>query len=42
MRERYVFTSLPSERRGFNIRMEDGDAQILREGTCAYLGFATT
>ncbi len=45
MRERYVFTDVqlrgyyPSyvlnewERRGFNIRMEDGDAQILREGT---------
>ena len=28
------------ERRGFNIKMEDGDAQILREGTCAYLGFS--
>ncbi len=28
------------ERRGFNIRMEDGDARILREGTCAYLGFS--
>ena len=52
MRERYVFTDVqlrgyyPSyvlnewERRGFNIRMEDGDAQILREGTCAYLGFS--
>lgn len=52
MRERYVFTDVqlrgyyPSyvlnewERRGFNIKMEDGDAQILREGTCAYLGFS--
>ena len=28
------------ERRGFNIKMEDGDTQILREGTCAYLGFS--
>lgn len=52
MRERYVFTDVqlrgyyPSyvlnewERREFNIRMEAGDEQILREGTCDYLGFS--
>ena len=46
MRERYVFTDVqlrgnyPSyvlnewERRGFSIKMEAGDEQILREGTC--------
>ena len=28
------------ERRGFSIRMEAGDEQILREGTCDYLGFS--
>lgn len=44
MRERYVFTDVqlrgyyPSyvlnewERRGFNIKMEDGDLDVLREG----------
>lgn len=52
MRERYVFTDVqlrgyyPSyvlnewERRGFNIKMEDGDLDVLREGTCDYLGFS--
>lgn len=52
MRERYVFTDVqlrgyyPSyvlnewERRGFNIKMEDGDLEVLREGTCDYLGFS--
>jgi hypothetical protein len=52
MRERYVFTDVqlrgyyPSyvlnewERRGFTIKMEAGDEQILREGTCDYLGFS--
>ena len=52
MRERYVFTDVqlrgyyPSyvlnewERRGFSIRMEAGDEQILREATCDYLGFS--
>ena len=52
MRERYVFTDVqlrgyyPSyvlnewERRGFSIKMEAGDEQILREGTCDYLGFS--
>ena len=52
MRERYVFTDvqlrrlLPSyvlnewERRGFSIRMEAGDEQILREGTYDYSGFS--
>lgn len=52
MRERYVFTDVqlrgyyPSyvlnewERREFNIKMEAGDKQILREGTCDYLGFS--
>ncbi|MGC0705581.1 6-phospho-beta-glucosidase BglA [Escherichia coli] len=52
MRERYVFTDVqlrgyyPSyvlnewERRGFNIKMEDGDLDVLREGTCdAISGF---
>lgn len=28
------------ERRGFNIKMEDGDLDVLREGTCDYLGFS--
>ncbi|MGS2860893.1 family 1 glycosylhydrolase, partial [Escherichia coli] len=49
--ERYVFTdvqlrgSYPSyvlhewACRGFNIKMEDGDLAVLREGTCDYLGF---
>ena len=52
MRERYVFTDVqlrgyyPSyvlnewERRGFNIKVEDGDLDVLREGTCDYLGFS--
>ncbi len=52
MRERYVFTDVqlrgyyPSyvlnewERRGFNIKMEDGDLDVLREGSCDYLGFS--
>ena len=52
MRERYVLYRcaatrlLPShvlnewERRGFNIKMEDGDLDVLREGTCDYLGFS--
>ncbi len=52
MRERYVFTDVqlrgyyPTyvlnewERRGFNIVMAAGDEQILREGTCDYLGFS--
>ncbi|MBW0628107.1 6-phospho-beta-glucosidase BglA, partial [Escherichia coli] len=52
MRERYVFTDVqlrgyyPSyvlnewERRGFNIKMEDGDLDVLRKGTCDYLGFS--
>ncbi len=52
MRERYVFTDVqlrgyyPSyvlnewERRGFNIKMENGDLEVLREGTCDYLGFS--
>lgn len=52
MRERYVFTDVqlrgyyPSyvlnewERRGFNIKMEDSDLDVLREGTCDYLGFS--
>ncbi|XNM57393.1 hypothetical protein ACLK1S_17865 [Escherichia coli] len=49
MRERYVFTDVqlrgyyPSvlnewERRGFDIKMEDGDLDVLREGTCDYHG----
>ncbi len=28
------------ERRGFNIKIEDGDLEVLREGTCDYLGFS--
>lgn len=50
--ERYVFTDVqlrgyyPSyvlnewERREFNIKMQAGDEQILREGVCDYLGFS--
>ncbi|POP46247.1 6-phospho-beta-glucosidase [Superficieibacter electus] len=52
MRERYLFTDVqmrgyyPSyvlkewEHHGFTINMEAGDEQLLREGTCAYLGFS--
>lgn len=38
-----VITLLCAERMGrreFNIKMEAGDKQILREGTCDYLGFS--
>lgn len=52
MRERYVFIDVQLrgyysfyvlnewERRGFNIKMEDGDLDVLREGICDYFGFS--
>jgi 6-phospho-beta-glucosidase len=52
MHKRYVFSDVhmrgeyPSyalkewERKGFNIRMEPEDAQILKEGCCDYVGFS--
>src|SRR5476649_2717446 len=52
MRERYLFGDVhmrgyyPSyilkewERRGFNIKMEDGDTEILREGCADYMGLS--
>ncbi|EEU9945921.1 family 1 glycosylhydrolase [Escherichia coli] len=32
--------AVKAARRGFNIKMEDSDLDVLREGTCDYLGFS--